>query len=228
MALVILGMTAVSTTQAVIVWEEDFEGATLGGTSGNNQTLAGTVIQTANAASSVVVDASTDANALAAATAFNTANGGDTGQFISLSVGGNGFEALRPSTNPDTFAQVTSAATYTMSFDIYIPTLLGTAVGDWQPRFKLSGVGGNGSADASGAVTAAGFHNITYTGQLSDFIATDVNEHRSFIGFDQAAAATDILYIDNISLDITAVPEPSAFALLSLGALGLLATRRRK
>ncbi len=229
MALAILGIVGASTSHAVIVWSEDFEGATLTDTSGNNQTLAGTVIQTANQASSIVVDATTDATALAAATAFNTANGGDTGQFIALSVSTNGFEAIRPSTNPDTFAQVSSDATYTLSFDVYLPNTLGTAIGDWQPRFKLSGAGGNGSADSSGAVTAAGFHNITYTGQISDFIATDVNEHRSFIGLNQASgAASNIIYMDNISLDITAVPEPSTFALLGLSVLGLLTLRRRR
>lgn len=98
------------------IWEEDFSGATVGGTSGNNQTLAGTVVQTANTLASTVVDASTDP---AAAAGFTTA----AGNFIVLSTGANAFSALRPSTNPISFASVPDTTAYTISYDIYIPAV---------------------------------------------------------------------------------------------------------
>jgi len=214
-------LAAAFTSHAVSIWSEDFEGATLGATSGNNQTLAGTVIQTANTASSIVVDASTDPSA---ASAFTLASG----QFIRLSTGANAFTAIRSSANPITFAQVPDTTAYSISFDIYIPANLAVAVGDFQPRFKLNGVGGNGPTDTSGAQSAAGQYHISYSGTIADFISGDVNEARPFIGIDQGGAiVSDYLYMDNISFDV-AIPEPSTFTLLGLGLAGLSFARRRR
>lgn len=97
------------------IWQEDFSGATVGDTSGNNQTLAGTVIQTANTLSSLVVDASTDP---AAAAGFTTA----AGNFIVLSTDTNLFSAIRPSSNPISFTSVPDTTAYSISYDIFIPT----------------------------------------------------------------------------------------------------------
>ncbi len=182
----------------VVVWSEDFEGAALGATSGNNADLAGTVIQTANTASSVVVDATTDPSAAAA---FTFASG----KFIRLSTGANLYTAIRPDSghNPIGFSQVPGTTTYTLSFDIHIPSTLSFAVGDVQPRFKLNGVGGDGPVDSTHAKSSAGQYHVVYTGQVSDFIGTDVNEARPFIGIDQGGAAlADYLYMDNIHFEL--------------------------
>lgn len=97
------------------IWEEDFSGATVGATSGNNQTLAGTVVQTANTLSSIVVDASTDP---AAAAGFTSASG----NFIVLSTDTNAFSAIRPNVNPIALgATLPDTTPYSISFDIYIP-----------------------------------------------------------------------------------------------------------
>ncbi|VGO22462.1 putative Ig domain-containing protein [Pontiella sulfatireligans] len=190
-----------------VVWNEDFEGATLGAASGNNQTLAGTVIQTANKASSIVVDASTDPSAAAA---FTLASG----NFIRLSVSSNNFSAVRSSLDPIEFDQVFSESPYTLSFDIYIPSSLAFAVGDIQPRFELNGDGGNGDTDYTFAKSSAGQHHIVYTGLVSDFIGTDVNEARPFIGIDQNGETTglevlDFMYMDNIHFEVGEPTPPT-------------------
>ncbi|QBG46829.1 hypothetical protein EGM51_05240 [Verrucomicrobia bacterium S94] len=182
---------------AQVIWSEDFEGAVLGETAGNNQTLAGTVVQTANTGSGIIVDATTDA---AAASAFTLASG----RFLRLSTGDNAFTALRSSSTL-TFSQLSSTNAYIFSFDLYIPSELTVAVGDIQPRFQLNGEGGNGPTDFSQATLSAGQHHIEYTGLISDFIETDVNEAHPFIGIDQnAAALNDYLYIDNIHFELAA------------------------
>ncbi|QBG46867.1 PEP-CTERM sorting domain-containing protein [Verrucomicrobia bacterium S94] len=208
---------------ADVVWSEDFEGAVLGATSGNNQTLAGTTLQTANTASSIVVDSTTDPTAAAA---FTLASG----NFIRLSASSNDFASVRSALNPISFAQVSADATYTMSFDIYIPVTLDKAVGDFQPRFKLNGAGGNGATDASQTVADAGQYHIVYTGQISDFINTDVNEARPFIGIDQDGGKLvqenfDYLYMDNIRLEV--VPEPATLGLVAAFGGGIILIRRR-
>ncbi|TWT76758.1 PEP-CTERM motif protein [Planctomycetes bacterium CA13] len=43
-----------------------------------------------------------------------------------------------------------------------------------------------------------------------------------------AATTTNRVLIDNVVVSVTAVPEPSTFALLGLGSLGLVASRRRR
>ncbi|MDZ8117544.1 PEP-CTERM sorting domain-containing protein [Pontiella agarivorans] len=208
---------------ADVVWNEDFEGAALGATSGNNQTLAGTSVQTANTASSVVVDSTTDP---AAAAAFTFASG----NFIRLSASSNDYAAVRSALNPISFAQVSSDATYTLSFDIYIPVTLDKAVGDIQPRFKLNGAGGSGATDASQTVADAGQYHIVYTGQISDFINTDVNEARPFIGIDQDGGKLvqenfDYMYMDNIQLEV--IPEPATLGLVAAFGGGIILIRRR-
>ncbi|VGO11895.1 Xyloglucanase [Pontiella desulfatans] len=192
----------VLSSSAAVVWSEDFEGAALNAASGNNQTLPGTVLQTANSASGIIVDATTDS---AAAAAFPLASG----KFIRLSTDANAFTALRSSLNPIPFGQVPPTATYALTFDMYLPDNLAVAVGDFQPRFALDGAGGNGPTDASSEQHAAGQYHVAYAGPISDFIATDVNEVRPFIGIDQAGALlADYLYIDNIHLEITEEAEP--------------------
>ena len=186
---------------AVPIWNEDFEGTALGATSGSNDTIPGSVVQTANSASSIVVDSSTDPSAAAA---FTLASG----KFIRLSVGTGASAAIRSAANPILFSQLSSTNAYTISFDIYIPSNLGTAVGDFQPRFQLGGVGGNGPVSNQYATATAGQYHIVYTGTISDFIGTDVDEARPFIGIDQGgSSSSDFMYMDNILFEV-GVPVP--------------------
>ena len=81
---------------------------------------------------------------------------------------------------------------------------LTVAVGDFQPRFKLGTAGGNGSTDASQAVSAEGVYTITYSGTIADFgLATNADNARPFIGFDQGpASVVGLAYIDNIVMTV--------------------------
>lgn len=217
-------LTAVALpTQGAIVFSEDFEGAALGATSGNNVNLAGTSIQTANTAAAVVVDATTD---MSAATAFTLASG----NFARLSVGDNDFAALRPFGNANvTFAAVDASDIVTFTIDIYAPATLAEEAPLFQPRF---GAGPHVIYDSS-AVTAAGQQTITYTGSVADFGGdTGDTSFKPFFQIDQKVGAADgttadFLYVDNISIDISPVPEPASLALLGLGATALVARRRR-
>ncbi|MDZ8117576.1 VPS10 domain-containing protein [Pontiella agarivorans] len=187
-----LVLSACISIQAAVIWEEDFEAVAVGTVSGNNQTLAGSVVQTANGASGTVVNAATDP---VAAVAFSLASG----NFLRLSCDDNAFAAIRPSLNPIEFDPVSNTNTYTLSFDLYLPSAVGIPVGDIQPRFKLNGAGGNGAVDDTFATNTAGQYHVVYTGLISDFIATDVDEARPFIGIDQdGTVLNDFLYIDNI------------------------------
>ncbi|MFD2256205.1 PEP-CTERM sorting domain-containing protein [Luteolibacter algae] len=96
------------TVGGAAIWTEDFSGATLGATSGNNQNLTGTTIQTANALSSEVV---------AAPAAFTSGSGNVA--LLSLNAA-NEFAAIRSSDNPIDFSSVPNTTAYTMSFDLYI------------------------------------------------------------------------------------------------------------
>ncbi|MDZ8117550.1 WD40/YVTN/BNR-like repeat-containing protein [Pontiella agarivorans] len=199
-------LTSLTASGAQVIWSEDFEGASLGATSGNNQTLAGTVVQTANTASGIIVDASTDSGAAAS---FTYASG----KFIRLSTGANAWTALRSSSGPIFFTQTSPTQTYTLSFDVYIPSTLSTAVGDIRPKFTLNGTAAADLTDASMAVRTAGQYHIEYSGLISDFLNTDVNAARPFIGIDQGGTAlSDYLYVDNIYFEIgtsAATPETS-------------------
>lgn len=176
---------------AEVIWTEDFDGAALGAMSG--QVL---MAEAANGVTGVVVDSTT---APSVAAAFTYASG----QFVRLSTADNNYSAVRSSLNPIAFDQVSPTNTYSLSFDIYIPTELTIAVGDIQPRFELNGVGGNGPYAAAFSTLQAGQHHIVYTGKISDFIATEVNEARPFIGIDQGGAVrADYLYLDNIHFEI--------------------------
>ncbi|QBG46830.1 DNRLRE domain-containing protein [Verrucomicrobia bacterium S94] len=197
-----LMMSTCISIQAAVIWEEDFESAAVGAVSGNNQTLAGSVVQTANGASGTVVNAATDP---AAAAAFSLASG----NFFRLSCDDNAFAAIRPSLNPIEFDQVSNTNTYTLSFDLYLPSAVVNPVGDIQPRFRLNGAGENGPVDDSQATGSAGQHHVEYSGLISDFITTDVDEARPFIGIDQdGAVLTNYLYLDNIRFEVGSLEVP--------------------
>ncbi|VGO22463.1 hypothetical protein SCARR_04546 [Pontiella sulfatireligans] len=181
------------------LWAEDFEGAALDAASGNNQTLAGTVIQTANTLSSKVV---------AAPAAFSSASD----HVILLSSSSNQFSAIRPAVNPIDLSayNIRSGDKFVLSFDIYIPTELTNAVGSVNFRWKDGSNAVNGSTDTTYETLAAGQHHIEYMGTFpvntggGDFIPTSV---RPFIWFDQdGAVISDHVYFDNLDFKIGSAP----------------------
>ena len=174
-----------------ILWSEDFEGAAPGATSGNNQTLAGTDMQTANTLGSEVV---------AAPGAFTSASG----NVILLSTSSNNFSAIRSAVNPIDLSgfNINTGDEYRISFDLYIPSALATAVGDVQ--FRWSGV--NETADSSLTTLSAGVHHIEYSGIFPVGAGIPTN-CRPFIGFDQnGAVASDYVYFDNLNFRIGPTP----------------------
>ncbi|MDF7822390.1 hypothetical protein P4B35_00075 [Pontiellaceae bacterium B12227] len=208
--MITVGIVSMSAS-ATVIWSEDFEGATPGSTSGNNQTLSGTEIQTGNTASSIVVDSSTDPTAAAA---FTLASG----NFIRLSVGSNNFSAVR-SVSEITFPAVDDTDQVTMTADIYLPADSVLPVYKFNARLESSGASGNGDTFSGSAVTAAGQYTITYAGTVADFKNSnstgDADTARPFLFIEQldgtafdAATATDFLYMDNIRLEIASPQEP--------------------
>ncbi|VGO22289.1 beta propeller repeat protein [Pontiella sulfatireligans] len=197
---------------AAVIWGEDFSGATLSDTSGNNEALAGTVIETANAASCIVVDSSTDP---AAAEAFTLASG----NFIRLSVESNNYAAVRSVANPITFPAVDDTDTVTMTADIYLPSNTVLPVFKFNPRLETSGAAGNGATFGDSAVTATGQYTITYTDTVANFknpnSTGDADTAYPFLFIEQldgtsfgAVAAADFMYMDNIRLEIVSPADP--------------------
>ncbi|MEO0795571.1 MAG: hypothetical protein AAFX93_10425 [Verrucomicrobiota bacterium] len=177
------------------LWSEDFESLTLGAQSGNNQTLPGSSIQTANTLESEVVNAPAE---------FTSASG----KVIRLTTGANSFSAIRPSISEIDLSgyNLQDGDQFTLSFDVYIPADLAAPVGSVNFRWKNGSNTGNGPTDTTNGVISAGVHRVVYTGTFpvdsgsGDFIPTNV---RPFIWFDlNGAAASNYVYFDNLNLEI--------------------------
>ncbi|MDZ8117706.1 PKD domain-containing protein [Pontiella agarivorans] len=173
--------------EQTVLWEEDFDTIAAGTTSGNNQTLAGTAVQTANTLSGEVV---------AAPAGFSTASG----NVFVISTADNAYSAIRPSANPVDLSSynIQAGDEYTLSFDIYIPADLAKAVGDVQ--FRWNNI--NDTADAAFAVLSAGVHHIEYSGTFPVSVGIPTS-CRPFIGFDQnGTAVSEYVYFDNLKFEI--------------------------
>ncbi|MDB4500665.1 hypothetical protein N9224_00605 [Akkermansiaceae bacterium] len=205
-------MAMIATSQATTIWEEDFEGTSLGTTTATNQTITGSTAQPANTATSIVVDSSSDP---AAASAFTLASG----KFIRLSVGDSDYSSLRSSADPITFPAVSDREPFFFSFDVYIPgsTNLDAPVGRVSPRLESNGAANNGATDDSSEVQAPGQYRITYSGTVGDFknpsSTGDADSIRPLIILEQKINAADngttndFIYLDNIHLEIGAPPR---------------------
>ena len=213
---------------AATVWSVDFESSSPGATSGNNQTLEGSDVQTANGLSGVVVDLDALGNE---ALKSNFSLG--SGNVYLLSDDGNQYAAIRSASNPITgFGSVEPNDTFSFSFDLYIPQNLALAVGDIQPRLELAGTAGNGPSLESQTVQAAGQYHVVYTGLVSSIInpqsPDSADSARPFIGFNQneitgGTTYSNIVYIDNIDFQITpSVPVVQGETLVNIRDLNAL------
>jgi len=263
LSLLTVTATLSCTSSAFTVLSENFDGLTIGDfANGANGTLAGTQIRTRNnAGSQGPFDMSTGMftgtgtqpalEVVAAPAAFTSASGANVVRISSDENGSGAISAFGPRID---FPTTANTATFTFSFDLYLPADATIALGDFQPRFRIndpaitamSATGfvnqGNGPVETSGTVLTAGEHSISYTGLLSDFAQnidltddmvnnptftpTESNETDFFIGVNQGAFTDDVAFIDNIEFTITPVPEPSSALLLGLGGLALLRRRR--
>jgi len=182
------------------IWSENFDEVTVESSSGNNQTLSGTEVQTANSLSSVVVEAPAE---------FTSASGNS----ILLSTGPNSFAALRSSMDPINLTpfNIQAGSTYKLSFDIYIPTTLSHPIGAVQFRWNSSTNTSDFPTLRSGETLTAGVHHIEYTGTFpvdngsGDFFPSEV---RPFIFFHQNGSPNaEHVYLDNLNFEI-APPSP--------------------
>ena len=204
----IASLVALTTSaQGLTVWQDDFEGATVGTNTATNQTIAGTTVATANTATSTVVNSTTDPNA---ATAFTLASG----NFIRISVGDNEYSSIRSAADPIVFPAVSDSEPFLFSFDLYIPgnTNLDAPVGRISPRLESLDAANNGSTFTSSEVQAPGQYTITYSGTVGDFknqsSIGNVDSIRPLIIVEQKTSASDngttnnFVYLDNIRLEI--------------------------
>ena len=177
------------------IWGEDFDGIAIGTTSGNNQTLPGTDIQTANTLTSVVV---------AAPAGFTNASG----NVIRLSTGANLYSALRSASNPIDLSvyNIQEGDSYSLSFDMYIPQVLVAPVGSVNYRWKGPGITTNGPTYTTHETQEAGVYHSNYTGTFpidegsGPFIPDNV---RPFIRMDlDGQTASNYVYLDNINFQI--------------------------
>ncbi len=181
-----------------VLWEEDFDSASPGTSSGVNQTLAGADFFTANGILSEVV---------AAPAAFTTASG-NAALLSTLNNVWGGVEKANSAIDLSGY-NIQPGAEYKLSFDIYIPVGLAAPVGGIFLRWA-DDTSGNGPFDYSQEASASGVHHFEYAGTFpmnygsSDFIPTRV---WPIIYFHQdGAVADDHVYIDNILFEIGPTP----------------------
>jgi hypothetical protein len=183
-----------------ILWSEDFEGAALGATSGYNETLPGTEVQTANKMTSRVVTAPAP---------FSMA----AGQVMLLSTDDSQWSGIRKLPTPLDLSgyDIRAGDRYSLSFDIYIPAQLNFHVGGilfrWHDEINTT----DGPSDWTQATTLAGQHHFAFEGTFPvDAGAGDFFPESVFpiIYFHQdGAIAADHVYIDNIHFEIGPTPS---------------------
>lgn len=184
------------------IWNEGFENANLGATSASNADLPGAVFYGRNGLTAEVVNAPAG---------FSSASG----QVIALSTTTNAYAAAKRQESAIDLSALSLKAgdTYRLSFDMYIPSPLSTAVGAISFRWRTATATGNGPTDSSQATLSAGVHRIEYTGTFpvingSEILPTSVEP---FIMFHQnGVAASQHVYLDNILFEIES-PQLSGF-----------------
>lgn len=168
------------------LWEENFDGVAIGESSGNNETLSGTAVQTANNQAGRVV---------AVPAGFTT---GDGNVFL-LSTAANKYSAVRSSAALDLSGyNIQDGDRYKLSFDMYIPADLVKAVGDIQYRWN----GVKETEDSSQVTLSSGVHHIEYSGSFPLGVGIPTS-CQPFIGFDQdGAVVSDYVYMDHLKFEI--------------------------
>ncbi|QBG48785.1 DUF5060 domain-containing protein [Verrucomicrobia bacterium S94] len=183
------------------LWEEDFDSVSAGTSSGVNEALPGAEFYTANGITAEVVTAPAE---------FTTASG----NAVRLSTLENLWGGVEQSASAISLSgyNIQPGDTFSLTFDVYIPSNLTAGVGGVFLRWR-DDASGNGPFDWSQEATAAGVHHFEYTGTFpmnygaGDFIPTEV---WPIIYFHQDGAVADgHAFMDNILLTIGpgAVPD---------------------
>lgn len=127
---------------------------------------------------------------------------------------------------------------FSLSLDYFVPngTTLDALPGGSSPDLFWLQIGFDGGNDGSigfiGAGAAGnGWNTLTLTGTVpngaTDIIGSLVLADGGFgAGTPNGTGTGTALFIDNIRLEVDAIPEPTSFVLMAVGACGLVARRR--
>ncbi len=159
------------------------------------------------------------------------------GVVINFASGNGGFDAY--SVQFITDSQLAANSTYTLTFEMGYVSGPGTgnanysfSIGTWNGS-TFTPLGGSGTASGGPVVNNTSFASGTAGITQSATFTTGGSGSSDFVAIQwaqtNATSGADFFGFDNVTLSVTAIPEPSTYAaLLGAAALGLAAWRRRR
>ena len=216
---------SVGSASATVIMNADFEGITPTNYPSTANHNVGTQLSLRNAGTSGGVEATAPAG-------FTSA----VGQVLRVDDYSGAVDGMALSMFNNAAYDLTSIpgfgtnATYTFSMDIYIPADLSDAIGDIQLRFKDGVNTGNGNGVLGSAnIQNAGLYNLSFSGTIGELVNFVPTSTQFFMSIDQDSSTGSggtLFYVDNVSYEITAIPEPATIGLVAAFGGAVVFVRR--